>query len=166
MWILYYLYFRQYISGVLSWKILSEVFRPSSDAALTRLRHYWLAKNVLRVASKEINFTGTKFHVYLSHFKISRITKNKEFMQFRNIWKYFNEQNIFVVRIIMTYWLYFLFHFLPGIIWTLCEKTGVTFVSRTFVVYHDCFFSNYIFIRVLIILIQKKWGIETQLRYV
>ena len=49
-----------------------------------------IAKKVLQAALKEINFTGTKFHVYRPHFKISRITKNKEFMQFRNIWKCFN----------------------------------------------------------------------------
>ena len=42
------------------------------------------------------------------------------------------------------------------------------FVSRTFVVYHELFFSKYlyIFVRVSVILIQKKWEIERQLRYV
>ena len=56
--------------------------------------YYWLAKKVLRAALKEINFTGTKFHVYLPHFKISRITKNKEFMQFSNIWKCFISKTV------------------------------------------------------------------------
>ena len=59
-----------------------------------------------------------------------------------------------MVRILVTYWLYFLFRFLSGIIWTLCEKIRLIFVSRTFAVYHE-FFFKYIFVRVLVVLIQK-----------
>ena len=75
---------------------------------------------------------------------------------------------VFVITVLVTYWLYFLFPFLSGMIWMLCEKTWVFLFLELLLSIMNFFFSKYlyIFVRVSVILIQKKWEIERQLRYV